>query len=121
MRIQSGREVAEKGTVQRLPVPAMDEHDDRACAVAGKEIDPVPYAGPVGNRTRGVRFSPGRCVPRPPGDMSGVFRNPRPVVVLGLVVDGRVQGFTKPVVARPSAPKLWSCPTGASIRGHLLA
>ena len=37
VRVQPRGEMAEKGTVQRLPVPAMDKDDDRAVAVTGKK------------------------------------------------------------------------------------
>src|SRR5258708_30055297 len=50
MGIQTSGEVAEKRAVQRLPVAAMNEDDDRALAIAGKEIAHVPRAGAVGNR-----------------------------------------------------------------------
>src|SRR6266478_2669395 len=52
--VQSSREVAERGTVQRLPVAAMNENNERAFPIAGKEIDHVPRAGTVRNGTRGV-------------------------------------------------------------------
>src|SRR5439155_16322853 len=52
--VQSSREVAERGTVQRLPVAAMNEDNGRAAIIARKKIDHIPRAGTVGNRTRGV-------------------------------------------------------------------
>ena len=39
MGIQPTSEMAEKRTVQRLPVPAVNEDDDRTFAVDGEEID----------------------------------------------------------------------------------
>src|ERR1700730_7419199 len=65
MGIQPSGEVAEKRTVQRLPVTAMDEDDDRALAIAGKEIDHVPRAGTVGDRARGVLLAIGGRIARP--------------------------------------------------------
>src|SRR6266404_9635335 len=52
--VQSSREVAERGTVQRLPVAAMNENNDRAFMIAGKEIDDVSRTRTVGNGARGV-------------------------------------------------------------------
>src|SRR3954463_8390972 len=52
--VQSSREMAERRTVQRLPVAAVNENNDWAFTIAGKEIDRVPRAGSVGNGTRGV-------------------------------------------------------------------
>src|SRR6266852_7184686 len=54
MGIQPSGEVAEKRAVQRLPVAAMNEDDDRTFSIAGKEIDHVPRAGAVSNRARRV-------------------------------------------------------------------
>src|SRR5664280_2147589 len=54
MGIQPSGEVAEKRTVQRLPVAAMNENHNRAMVITGKEINPVPRARTVGNRARGV-------------------------------------------------------------------
>src|SRR5712672_494174 len=53
MGIQAAGEVAEKGTVQRLPVTAMNEDDDRARVIGGEEINGVARAGTVGDRARG--------------------------------------------------------------------
>ena len=47
-------EMAEERTVQRLPVAAVNEDDDRAFAVAGEEIDHVARAGPIGISARRV-------------------------------------------------------------------
>ena len=47
--VQAARAMAEKRAVERLPVAAMDEDDDRPFAVAGKEIDRVALAGTIGN------------------------------------------------------------------------
>ena len=47
VRVQAARAVAEERTVERLPVAAMDEDDDRPLAVAGKEIDRVALAATV--------------------------------------------------------------------------
>src|SRR5436190_21757344 len=55
MRVQSFREVAERGTVQRLPVAAMNENNDWALMIAGEEIDHVSCDGSVGNRVRAVQ------------------------------------------------------------------
>ena len=68
MRVQSFREVAERGTVQRLPVAAMNENNDRAFMIAGEEIDHVPRAGTVGNRARGVPRAIGCRVFCPTGE-----------------------------------------------------
>src|ERR1700682_2642017 len=116
--VQPFGEVAEKGTVQRLPVAAMNENDDRAFIIAGKEINSVPRTGTVGNRARRVPLAIGGRVFCPTGDNRRVLRNPRPVVVFELVIDSRVQDFTTPVVLRTSAPRPWSSPIDASIRGH---
>src|SRR5712692_7124200 len=66
--VQSSREMAEKGTVQRLPVATMNENNDRAFTIAGKEIDHVPRAGTVGNGTRGVPRAIGCRVFCPTGE-----------------------------------------------------
>src|SRR6266480_5557891 len=49
MGIQPTGEVAEKRTIQRLPVTAMNENDNRAFILAGKKIDHVARAGSVGH------------------------------------------------------------------------
>src|SRR6202030_1757661 len=90
MGIQPSGEVAEGGTVQGLPVAAMNENNDRAFMIAGKEIDHVPRAGTVGNGTRGVPLAVGCGVSRPAGHDRRVLRNPRPVVVFAFVIDCRV-------------------------------
>src|ERR1700681_1960441 len=118
MGIQPAGKMAEKGTVQRLPVAAMYENNDRAFIVARKQIDRVPLPWTVGNRTPSAPFAIGRRVARPAGDQRRVLRNPRPVVVFDLVVDTRAQDLTMLVLARISAPRPWSWPTDASIRGH---
>jgi hypothetical protein len=116
--IQPAGEMAERGTVERLPVTAVNEDDNRAFAIAGKEIKAVPRAGAVGNRARGMLRAIGCGVACPTGHDRGVLRHPRPVVVLDLVVDSLVQDFTMPVLVRISVRRPWSWPTGASIPGH---
>src|SRR5215211_2772174 len=118
MGIQPAGEVAEKRTIQCLPVTAMDKDHDRACVVAGEKINDVARAGTVSDQARDMVFAIGGRVAPPTGEMHGVLRHPRPVVVLGLIVDGRAQGFTTPAVARISAPKLWFWTADASIRGR---
>src|SRR5882757_522764 len=95
MGIQPAGEVAEKRAIQRLPVTAMNEDDNRAFMVGGEKINDVARAVTVGDRARDMLFAIGGRVARPTGEMRGILRNPRPVVVLGLMVDGRVQGFTR--------------------------
>src|SRR5450755_4220705 len=118
MGIQPSGKVTEKRTVQRLPITAMNENDNRTVVIAGKEIDPVARAGAVGNGPRDMPVAIGCRVARPTGDQQGVLRNPGPVVVFDLVVDISVQGFTMIVVAQTSARKPWSWPIAASARGH---
>ncbi len=118
MGIQPAGKMAEKRTVQRLPVTAMYENNDRAIIVARKQIDRVPRRWTVGNGTRSAAFAIGRRVARPTGDQRRVLRNPRPVVVFDLVVDTGAQDPTMLVLAWISAPRPWSWPTDASIRGH---
>jgi len=66
--IQPVGQVAERGTVERLPITAMNENDDRTLVVGGKEIDGVSRARTVGNRARRVTrpVGRGRRVPNPP-------------------------------------------------------
>src|SRR5258705_8360688 len=116
--VQSSREVAERTTLQRLPIAAMNEDNDRAVIIAGKKINDVPRAGTVGNRARGVPLAIGRGVLCPSGKQRGVFRNPRPVVVFDLIVDSRVQDATTPVAWRISARRPLSLPADASSHGH---
>src|SRR6266404_2258543 len=66
--VQSSRKVAERGTVQRLPVTAMNEDNDRAVIIAGKEIDHVPRARAVRNGARGVVIAIGCRVFCPTGE-----------------------------------------------------
>src|ERR1700687_5795155 len=96
----------------------MNENDDRAFVVAGKEINAVAWARPIGNRARGVLLAISRGVSCPTGHNRGGLRNPRPVVVFDLVVDAGVQGSTMLVVAQIFARRPWSWPTAALIRGH---
>src|SRR4051812_19379749 len=86
MGVQSAGEVAEKRAVQRLPVTAMDEDDDRTIIPAGKEIDRVARAGAVANEPRSLPLTIRGRILGPARDQIGVFRNPRPVVVLDLIV-----------------------------------
>src|SRR5258707_1091103 len=116
--VQSSREVAKRGTAQRLPIAAMNKNRDRAAIIPGKKINDVPRAGTVGNRARGVPLAIGRGVLCPSGKQRGVFRNPRPVVVFDLIVDSRVQDATTPVAWRISARRPLSLPADASSRGH---
>src|ERR1700730_17060092 len=102
MGIQPSGEMAEKRTVQRLPVTAMNENDDRAVVITGKEIDPVTRPRTIGNGPRRLQVGIGRGVACPGGDQQGVLRSPRPVVVFDLVVDARVQGSTMLVAALTS-------------------
>src|SRR5258708_14364143 len=88
--VQSSRKVAEGGTVQRLPVAAMNENHDRAFTITGKEINDVSLARTVGNGARGVPLAIGCRVFCPTGEYRGGFRNPRPVVLFDLVFHGRV-------------------------------
>ena len=64
MGVQPGGEMTEERTIQRLPVAAVDEDDDRAGTVAGEQIDPVVFARPVRDHleTRLMRLAIGRCV-----------------------------------------------------------
>src|SRR6185312_10927913 len=82
--IQPLGHMAEEGTVQRLPVAAMNEHHDGATTVAGKEIDPVACTRSIANRTRRVALAIGGRVLGPTGDQRGILRDPRPVVVFDL-------------------------------------
>src|SRR5882672_6703308 len=66
--IQPASEMAEKGTVERLPVTAMNEDDNRPFPDTGKEINDVACAGTVGNRARCVLLAPGRRVACPTGN-----------------------------------------------------
>src|SRR5258705_5889482 len=116
--VQSSREVAERRTVQRLPIAAMNENHDRAFMITWKEINDVSRTRAVGNAARGVPLAIGRGVLCPTGEQRGVFRIPRPVVVFDLVVDSRVQDATTLVAWRISARRLLSSPTNASSRGH---
>src|SRR5216684_5928418 len=118
MGIQSSGEMAEKRTVQRLPVTAMNKNDNGALVITGKEIDPVTRAGTIGNGARGMLLAIGGRVTCPTGDQRGVLRNPRPVVVFDLVIDAPVQGSTMLVVAQTCARMPWSWPIAASARGH---
>ncbi len=45
--IETACEVAEERTIERLPIAAMDEDDDRTRTIAGKQIDPVAFARTV--------------------------------------------------------------------------
>ena len=47
--VQPAGEMAEERTIERLPVAAMNEDDDWAGAISGKEIDPVTLARTIGN------------------------------------------------------------------------
>src|SRR5713101_6160452 len=96
----------------------MNENDDLAVVITGKEIDPVTRPRTIGNGARRMPLAIGCRVTCPAGDQRGVLRNPRPVVVFDLVVDARVQGSTMLVVAQTSARMLWSWPIAASARGH---
>src|SRR3977135_2341593 len=78
MGIQPASEVTEKGTIQRLPVAAMNKDDDRAFVVAGEEINGVARAGTVGDQARDIIFAIGGRIARPTGEMCGILRNPRP-------------------------------------------
>src|SRR3981081_2244638 len=98
----------------------MNEDDDRAFLAAGEKLNPVSRAETVANGARDVPLAIGSRVARPTGDQRGGLRNPRPVVVFDLVVDGRVQDFTMLVLVRTYAPRLWSWPADASVRGHPL-
>src|SRR4051794_35013222 len=98
MGIQPTGEVTEKGTIQRLPVAAMNKNDDRPFVAAWEKINGVARAGTVGDQARGMRFAIGGRIARPTGEMRGILRNPRSVVVLGLIVDGRVQGSQRPLL-----------------------
>ena len=49
MGIEPAGEMAEERTIERLPIAAMDEDDDRTRAIAGKQIDPVAFARTVGD------------------------------------------------------------------------
>src|SRR3981189_2173600 len=68
MGIQPAGKMAEKGTVQRLPVTAMYENNDRAFIVPRKQIDRVPQPWAVGKTTRSAAFAIGLRVARPTGD-----------------------------------------------------
>src|SRR5260221_7408233 len=96
----------------------MNENDNVAVVITWKEIDPVTRAGTIGNGARRMPLPIGCRVTCPAGDQRWVLWNPRPIVVFDLVVDARVQGSTRLVVARTSARMLWSWPTAASARGH---
>src|SRR5580692_5065672 len=93
MGVQAGGEMAERRTVERLPVSAMNENYNRARAVARKKIDPVA-------RPRAVRhhmvaaltcLAIGFRIPRPAGDQRGISGNPRAIIVFDLVIHIRVQ------------------------------
>src|SRR5260370_36995257 len=119
--MRPGGKMAEKGTVQRLPVTAMYEHNDRAFIVARKQIDRVPQPWTVGNRARSAAFAIGRRVARRTGDQRRGLRNPRPVVVFDLVAATGTQDLTMLVLACIPAPTPWSSRTAAAIRRQPLA
>jgi len=96
MGIQPSSEMAERRAVERLPVAAMNEHDDRACAIAGKEIDRVTRTGTVGNGTWGVPLAVGCRVFRQAREQRRMLRNPRPVIVFDFVVYISGQGSRRP-------------------------
>src|SRR5450432_921513 len=54
MGVQPSRAMAERGAIQRLPIAAMDEDDDRTLIVAGKDIDRVAGARRIRDRARGM-------------------------------------------------------------------
>ena len=124
MGIQPAGEMTEERAIERLPVAAVNEDDDGARAIAGKQIDPVTFARTIRHRFQraSMRFAIGLRIARPAGDDRRVFRHPRAVVVFDLVVHIRVQRST--LTATPSvlsqifAPSLWSWRAGASVRGH---
>src|SRR5258707_5744910 len=118
--VQPSSEMAERGTVERLPIAAMYKNNDRAFMIAGKEINRIACTGTIRNRTRGMPRAIGGRVARPTGHDRRVLRNPGPVVVFDLVIDSRAQDATTSVASRISALRPWSLPTYASIRGHLL-
>ena len=103
MGVQPAREMAEERTIQRLPVAAMDEDDDRARAIAGKQIDPVALARTVGITLSAglMRLAIGRRIARPAGDDRGILRNPRAIIVFDLVVHIRAQRITLPRQPQP--------------------
>src|ERR1700694_1969415 len=95
--IQPSGEMAERGTVERLPVTPVNENDDRASIIAGKEINRIACTGTIRNRARGTPRAIGCRVSCPTGHNRGVLRNPRPVVVFDLVIDNRVQESQRPL------------------------
>ena len=117
VRVQAARAMTEKRAVERLPVAAMDEDDDRPFAVTGKEIDRVALAGTIRERARNLPLAIGSGIACPARDQRGVFRHARPVVVLDLVVDIGHRPAS-PAGWRISAPSPWSWPATASTRGR---
>src|SRR5438046_7478366 len=93
VRIQPARAMAKGRTVERLPIATMDENDDGRVAVAGKEIDLVAGPGTIADRLRGALLAVGRGIVCPSGHQHRIFRNPRPVIVLDLVVDLRHETY----------------------------
>src|SRR5260370_32742029 len=99
--VQAAGEMAEERAVERLPVAAVDENDDRPRAVAGKEIDPVARAAAIRDHAPAALpcLAIGSRVARPAGHDRRVFGNPGPVVVFDLVVDIRLQRISLSVTA----------------------
>src|SRR5258708_8197822 len=112
--IQPRGEMAGRGAVQRLPIAAVNKHDNRSLPIAGKEIDDIPLARTIGNNAWRAARAIGRGVARPAGHQRGVFRNPRPVVVFDLVVNISAQDPTTLVFAHLSAPSPCTLPTPPS-------
>src|SRR5882724_5471643 len=80
MRIQPGGKMTGRRVVERLPVTAVNEDDNRPFPIAGKIINPVPRARPVGNSVRGMTLAISRSVSCPTRENRRVLRNPGPVV-----------------------------------------
>ena len=111
-------QMAEERTVERLPVAAVDEHDDRAVAVAGKKIDRVARARTVADHARrhAARDRPPRPAPSRPSARD--FPAPAPGCCIRPRSRRQRSRPTTPALARISAPRPWSWPAAASIRGH---
>src|ERR1700687_4150668 len=65
--IQPSGEMAERGTVERLPVTPVNENDDRASIIAGKEINRIACTGTIRNRARGTPRAIGTLLADPAG------------------------------------------------------
>src|ERR1700757_2857077 len=87
MSVQPARTMAKGRAIERLPIAAMNEDDDRSFVRAGKKIDGMALSWPVANDARRVTLTICGGIPRPARHQRRMFGDPCPVVVLDLVVD----------------------------------